>query len=375
MAQKSPDVLIGERLRMARKSMGYTQNEIAEIFQIGRPRYSNIENGKRHLSIEELYRFTDFYQRPLQYFLAQHNLSSDPFKVLFRAIRGKPETQKVVTHFEKLCNNLKSLENLMDGKDVSLVKDTSYRSIRRSYPWAAIYAEKERANLEVGKAPLKNLRDILEEKRDIQVFFLRLPDSISGMFAFGEDVGGCILINDSHSLGRQLYSLAHEYAHYLFDREKMGCVTEESKTNTPEERFANRFSADFLIPREAIKEMFGLRIEDREPTAGDVIYLADYFGVSFQAMIYRLADLRLIKRELGDRLLKETWINAVREEMGQPEPEQKQTKLPRRYTYLCILAYVLGKITTAKFADLLEIPLYKAMNIAKKIKKAKHGPI
>ncbi|GAH99429.1 unnamed protein product, partial [marine sediment metagenome] len=63
----------------------------------------------------------------------QHNLSSDPFKVLFRAIRGKPETQKVVTHFEKLCNNLKSLENLMDGKDVSLMKDASYRSIRRSY--------------------------------------------------------------------------------------------------------------------------------------------------------------------------------------------------------------------------------------------------
>jgi len=39
------------------------------------------------------------------------------------------------------------------------------------------------------------------------------------------------------------------------------------------------------------------------------------------------------------------------------------------------LAYVQGKVTTAKFADLLEIPLYKAMSIAKKIKKVKHGPI
>ncbi len=375
MAQKRPDALIGERLRVARKSVGHTQDEIAKIFQIGRPRYSNIENGKRHLSIEELYRFSDFYQRPLQYFLAQHSLSSDPFKVLFRTIRGKPETQKVVNHFEKLCNNLKSLENLVDDKDVSLVKDAGYRPIKRSYPWAAICAEKERANLELGKAPLKNLRDILEEKREIQVFYLGLPDSISGMFAFGEDVGGCILINGSHPSGRQLFSLAHEYAHYLFDREKMGCVTEESKTNTIEERFADRFSADFLMPRDAIREMFELRVKEREPTAGDVIYLADYFGVSFQAMVYRLGGLRLIKREIGDRLLEETWINAVREEMGQPESEQKQSKLPRRYIYLCILAYVQGKVTTAKFADLLEIPLYKAMNIAKKIKKVKHGPI
>jgi len=375
MAQKSPDALIGKRLRMARKLMGYTQDEIARRFQMGRPRYSDVENGKRYLSIEELYRFADFYQRPLQYFLAQYKVSSDPFKVLFRAIRGKPETQKVVTHFEKLCNNLKSLENLVDDKDISLVKDAGYRPIRRSYPWAAICAEKERANLEIGKAPLKNLRDILEEKREIQVFYLGLPDSISGMFAFGEDVGGCILINGSHPVGRQLFSLAHEYAHYLFDREKMGCVTEESKTNTTEERFADRFSADFLVPREAIREIFELKVKDREPTAGDVVYLADYFGVSFQAMVYRLGSLRLIKRELGDRLLKETWINAVREEMGQPESEQKQSKLPRRYIYLCILAYVQGKVTTAKFADLLEIPLYKAMSIARKIKKVKHGPI
>lgn len=375
MAQKSPDTVIGKRLRMARKLMGCTQDEIARRFQMGRPRYSDVENGKRYLSIEELYRFADFYQRPLQYFLAQYKVSSDPFKVLFRAIRGKPETQKVVTHFEKLCNNLKSLENLVDDKDISLVTDASYRSIRRSYSWATIYAEKERASLEVGKVPLRNLRDVLEEKRDIQVFYLGLPDSISGMFAFGEDVGGCILINSSHPLGTQLFSLAHEYAHYLFDREKMGCVTEESKINTTEERFAERFSADFLIPREAITEMFELRVKDRESTAGDVIYLADYFGVSFQAMVYRLGGLRMIKRELKDRLLKETWINAVREEMGQPEPEQKQSKLPRRYTYLCILAYVQGKITTAKFADLLEIPLYKAMSIAKKIKKVKHEPI
>ncbi|NQS89586.1 ImmA/IrrE family metallo-endopeptidase [Patescibacteria group bacterium] len=263
----------------------------------------------------------------------------------------------------------------MDDKDVSLAKDASYRSIKRSYPWAAIYAEKERANLELGKVPLKNLRDILEEKRDIQVFFLGLPDSISGMFAFGENIGGSILINDSHPFGRQLFSLAHEYAHYLFDREKMGCVTEESKANTTEERFANRFSADFLMPREAIREMFELRLKNREPTAEDIIYLADYFGVSFQAMIYRLGDLRLIKRELRDRLPKETWIHAVRKEMGQPEPEQKQTKLPRRYIYLCILAYLQKKITTAKFADLLEIPLYKAMNIAKKIKGVKDESI
>lgn len=375
MAKKSSGTSIGERLKTVRKLMGYTQEEIAKTFQMGRPRYSDIENGKRHLSVEELYRFADFYQRPLRYFLAQHKVSSDPFKVLFRAIRGKPETQKVVTHFEKLCNNFKFLENLMDGKDVSLVKDISYRSIRRSYPWAAIYAEKERASLELGKAPLKNLRDILEEKRDVQVFFLELPDPISGMFTFGEDVGGSILINSSHSSGRQLFSLAHEYAHYLFDREKISCITEESKANTIEERFANRFSAEFLMPKDAIREMFELRVKDREPTAEDIIYLADYFGVSFQAMVYRLGDLRLIRKDSRDRLLKETWINVIRETMEQPEPEQKQAKLPRRYIYLCILAYLQKKITTAKFADLLEIPLYKAMNIAKKIKKVKDESI
>jgi len=368
MMQEDVGFLIGQRLKMARKAMGYTQEEVAKIFRMGRPRYSDIENGKRHLSIEELYRFAEFYNRPLEYFLTKPELSSDPFRVLFRAVKDKPDIQKTVAQFEKLCNNLKFLEKLMDGKATSLSEDTKYSVVGRSSFWAMRYAEKERTDLGLGNAPIRNLRDILEEKRDIKVFFLRLPDSISGMFAFCEDIGGCILINASHNLGRQLFSLAHEYAHYLFDREKIGCVTEEIRAKTVEERFADRFAAEFLMPRDSVQEMFRLKVKDRAPTAEDVIYLADYFGVSFQAMVYRLNNLRLIKPSLRDQLLKETWITAVRETMNQPEPEYKHSKLPRRYIHLCIKAYLQGKITAAKFADLLEIPLWKAMEIAKKIR-------
>jgi len=70
MAQKSPDTLVGERLKMARKSMGYTQEELSRIFQIGRPRYSDIENGKRHLTHRGAVQICRFLSAPLTVFFS-----------------------------------------------------------------------------------------------------------------------------------------------------------------------------------------------------------------------------------------------------------------------------------------------------------------
>ena len=52
-------IFIGERLKKARESLGYTQEEVAEKLNIGRPRYSDIENGKRNVPLKELYRFCE----------------------------------------------------------------------------------------------------------------------------------------------------------------------------------------------------------------------------------------------------------------------------------------------------------------------------
>ena len=190
------------------------------------------------------------------------------------------------------------------------------------------------------------------------------------MFTFGSKIGGCILINSNASFGKQLFSLAHEYGHFIFHKKRLGIISYEKEKNTSDEKLSDYFASNFLMPEESVYNIFNLRIKKRQDvTAEDIIYLADYFGVSFQAMIYRLNNLKLLSNYTKEKLINETWISAVRKSMGISEPERGKSKFPLFYIHLCLKAYEQGKITTSKLANFLEFPLYQAIELSRKIKR------
>ena len=102
----------------------------------------------------------------------------------------------------------------------------------------------------------------------------------------------------------------------------------ESKKDILDERLANSFASDFLVPENAVKDICNIRIKNRrEITEEDVIYLADYFGVSFQAMIYRLNNLKLLSNSKKEDFSR-TYVTGVREAIGISEPERGNYKFP-----------------------------------------------
>lgn len=364
-------VLIGERLRRAREALGYTQEQVAENLGIGRPRYSDIENGKRDVALKDLYRFCEFFERPIDYFFKEKLAVENGFKVLFRKTVGDQEMAKVITEFENLCEKMCELEEVVEIKiKPSISRDYEYEK-NREWFWGKHYADHERKRLDLGQAPIRNLDQILEEKCGLKIFYLPIPEEsgVSGMFTFDENIGGCILVNTNLSAGRQLFSLAHEYGHFIFHKEQLGIISFLKEKNTLDERLANYFASSFLIPDNAVNDMFNIRIKNRKDVeAEDIIYLSDYFGVSFQAMVYGLNNLKLLSNDKRDELINETWVTAVRESMGISEPERGRFKFPSLYVHLCMKAYQQGRITTLKLASFLELPLYQAMELGKKIK-------
>lgn len=365
-------ILIGERLKRAREALSLTQENVSQSLEIGRPRYSDIENGKRTVSLKELERFCELFERPLEYFLKENLQVENGFKVLFRKTEGDKEVAKVITEFENLCERMSELEEIMEIEiKPSIPKDYEYEKSRVSF-WGKHYADQERSRLNLGQAPVTNLDQILEEKCSLKIFHLPIPDErgIFGMFTFDEKMGGCILINANPNSGNQLFSLAHEYGHFIFHKEKLGIISFEKEKDILDERLANSFASDFLVPENAVKDICNIRIKNRrEITEEDVIYLADYFGVSFQAMIYRLNNLKLLSNPKKEDFSR-TYVTGVRKAIGISEPERGNYKFPSLYRYLCTKAYQQGKITTSKFADYLELPLYQAMALGKKIKRS-----
>lgn len=372
-AQNNMMDIIGKRLKQAREALGYTQEHVAEKLGIGRPRYSDIENGKRDVPVKELYAFCEFFARPLEFFLKESLATESGFKVLFRKTAGDGEVTKVVTEFENLCERMYDLEEITGIRiKPPLLEDYDYEKNRLSF-WGKHCAQKERSRLNLGQASLKDLDRILEEKCGLKIFYLPIPEGkdIWGMFTFDEKIGGCILINSTPVFGRQLFSLAHEYGHFIFHKTQLGIVSFEKDKTTSDEKIADCFAGEFLMPESAVNDIFGARIKNRKDViAEDALYLADYFGVSFRAMTYRLNNMNLITNTRKEELLQETWVSAVRKSMGISEPEKKSTFSPL-YLHLCLKAYQQGNITTAKFAEFLDLPLYAAMGLAKKIKQGR----
>ena len=106
-------------------------------------------------------------------------------------------------------------------------------------------------------------------------------------------------VNRSDHPNRQRFTIAHEIGHYvLHEREtyvdtgyRVNFRDLDSGSGTKSEEVeANRFAAALLMPESMVKKAFGaLAFELADAKDDELRTLAEQFGVSTQAMAYRLA--------------------------------------------------------------------------------------
>jgi Zn-dependent peptidase ImmA (M78 family) len=136
---------------------------------------------------------------------------------------------------------------------------------------------------------------LLEMELGVRVYVRRLPSEISGLMAYDDALGACIMLNASHRRDRRAQTGAHEMGH-LGNRREAEVLEANATENTREEKYASAFGRGFLTPAHAVMQKF------KEVTAGwgrlsrrHVIILANFFGVSREAMVRRLEELELVK--------------------------------------------------------------------------------
>jgi Zn-dependent peptidase ImmA (M78 family) len=140
-----------------------------------------------------------------------------------------------------------------------------------------------------------------------------------------------VLINGSHKPVRQRFSYAHEYGHALFDRQEELRLTQNRNSNELVEKRANAFAAGFLMPAGGVLDQLRVRgkgqpsrhaqfvysvatdlneeAEIRPRTGSQVItfqdaaVLARHFGVSYEAMVWRLRNLDLLDTPATNALI------------------------------------------------------------------------
>jgi Zn-dependent peptidase ImmA (M78 family) len=178
-----------------------------------------------------------------------------------------------------------------------------------------------------------------------------------------------------HPKERRRWTIAHEYGHFLVDRDRPGIDYLRPTLRKPEgERFADTFAAAFLMPEVGVRRRFYDDVDrSGDFKVADLCRMADFYAVSLMAMTLRLESLNLIPRGSWDEIQESRVpVTALQREAG-VEPIQDGDSLdpyPQRYKMLVVQAFNEEKLTEGQLARLLRCGRLKAREIVAQCSEA-----
>lgn len=294
--EKLPDAEIGERLRLARESVKFTQASAAEAIKVARTTIVAIEQGQRRVRMDELQKLATIYGTSANAILRREAVHLD----MVPRFRKLPQIDgDAIENSARLLNDLVRAEVELENA-LGVTRTRNYPPERPILPGdvraqAEQDAQELRDWLGLGPGPILDIVSILDQL-SIRVYVRRLDGSVSGLFAFDDAVGACILLNASHPAERFRQSGIHELAHFISARRQPEALTEDEKFSSREERYAGTFASSFLAPARAVRQRFvEITAGQSHLTRRHIILLAHAFGVSREAIVRRLEDLSLAK--------------------------------------------------------------------------------
>ncbi len=296
--------LLARRLTQIRKEMGLSQEEVAQALGITREYLSMLESGKRKPTMSLLQKIAEFYARPVRWFYGAEE--SEGRKILKSLLQSKiptslsSESHLVLERFLQWCDELSTLERLL-GITLSPLPRYDWDTeptLDILKQFAEEIATAERARLHLGDQPVRDIFALLEGQ-GVKVFRLEAPeDEIDGAMVYDTVLGAFLFVNAKHSLGKQNFIAAHQYAHLLKDRDegatlcRLGDLLDgerEREEVSRKERFANLFAAAFLMPKATVQSI--VELFEGDLSEGALVYLRRQFGVNYEALFLRLKEL------------------------------------------------------------------------------------
>jgi len=328
--------VVGSKLRKARTELGLSQAAFARALGFSSEFISLLEADKRAPSLTTLNKIAAYLKKDLRDFLEE---KEGAFNILLRgdAVKGiggeglglDPASQAILQRFKRYCDDYLRLERRANSR----------------LPLAPLYtaisperlADEERRRLGLGDEPIRDIF-ALSELNGCRILRLPIPSGakLSGAFIFLEDREAAFaLINSADTPGRQAFTAAHEYCHYLKDRHEGPLIEnpdvfidEYVSLYHPREKFAQTFAACFLMPASKVRAIIEKEFGGRRLTFDHVLYVKRYFGVSFAAMLRKLRELGFVSAAQFEDYIKRDPDSREREVFGAKSGERASAGRP-----------------------------------------------
>lgn len=272
---------VGENLKRIRILKNLSLKEAGELLNMSATAISKYEKGEWKLNSDKLIRFARAYNVKV-IDLVQTEL---PCELKFTSFRKRSRLTG-----EKLLL-LKDLIRKEVSKYLEVVKinQSNVFEINKFECSSPIEAEEIAIKVrnEVLKIsdlqPLHGLTDILENLGIIIVYIENYNGKFKDFDGLSEIVDGIpvIVLLKQNDGARQRFTLAHEFAHLILNI-----------NNADREKICDRFASSLLMTKNAIINEFG---EKRNRiTLSELQYFKKEYQVSYQAIIHRLQELKIL---------------------------------------------------------------------------------
>jgi Zn-dependent peptidase ImmA (M78 family)/transcriptional regulator with XRE-family HTH domain len=264
------------RLTMARELAGLRKRELAASIDRTAAAVSQYELGQSRPSAETLTRCAMVLDVPVSFFtVGRPQLHLDTAHAHFRSLRTTTATQReqALAHVELLWEITEHLDQVIELPPVELGMPLG---IPHGDPVGTARMVRKAWGTTTGPAVhlVRNL-----EGRGIVIAYIPVDSDTIDAFSSALHSRPMIALTHKGNPMRQRFSVAHELGHLLLH-------PEPAPGSSANEREANVFAAEFLMPAKEIR--------DQLPSAADIPALkelADKYGVSTAALAYRGKDL------------------------------------------------------------------------------------
>lgn len=358
----------GEIIRWAREYYNMRPDEAARAIGVDLQRYSNWETGQEFPTYAKLKKISEVFRKPSAIFFFPEPPALPPIKGDLRTLPTdviNRFSKNIIVQFERAKVYQMSVKELYpERKSILTQRDTfpsdmtalcNYIRHLLSFP---LSAQKARKNTKI-------VFEIYRERfYDLGIYVFKdsfRDNSVSGL-CINDATHPVILINNSMSFARQIFTLFHELYHLISGTSGAEIIRDDfyvalEPAQEQSERDCDIFANTFLIPHDD----FVAELAKQPLTEEYIEHLAKLYSVSREAIMYTLLKMEKITSADYDALREIFYGEAIRNQK-QPDGNNKSggnyysTKLSylgQRYTGDVFKQYFSGRIDSVRASEML----------------------
>lgn len=347
--------MIGSRIKLARKKAGLSLRDLAEALdgKVSAQAIGKYERGEMLPSSGILLDLSKALDVPMAYLTAPEGVELASVDFRKKSNTTAKDRARVETEVIEWVERYLQVERLLELDSAEWENPIHTPVKLKSAEDAEQLAERIRDEWRLGRDPIPNMTELLEEK-GLKVLVTDLPESVSGLTCLvqrpdAQPAIPVIVVNKLFPLERRRLTLAHELVHRVIDPTNL--------SEKDEEKFATRVGGALLIPREHLRREAG----QRRNSLGykELIDLKRLYRVSGAALLVRLRDVGIITESTLTYAFQSVARNwRTQEDMPlEADSDRGEKERPYRFERLCYRALAEGLIEIPKAVELLRKPV------------------